>query len=65
MGFALGELRKAVPGSGIDQPPDIDVLGLLEKAPSPAVEAPGVIRASQPALQPTSATVEAAPARAE
>jgi len=30
MGFSLGQLRRAVPGSGIDQPPDIDVLGLLD-----------------------------------
>jgi hypothetical protein len=29
MGFSLADLKKAVPGSGIDQPPDIDVLALL------------------------------------
>jgi len=30
MGFSLGQLNRAVPGSGIDEPPDIDVLGLLQ-----------------------------------
>ena len=29
MGFSLADLKKAVPGSGIDQPPGIDVLALL------------------------------------
>lgn len=32
MGFSLDELRAAVPGSGQDAPPDIDVLSMLEKA---------------------------------
>ena len=29
MGFSLSDLKKSVPGSGIDGPPGIDVLGLL------------------------------------
>jgi len=32
MGFTLRELERAAPGSGIDQPPVIDVLALLEDA---------------------------------
>ena len=32
MGFSLAELRKGVPGSGIDAPPGIDVLALLGDA---------------------------------
>jgi hypothetical protein len=32
MGFSLADLRRRVPGSGIDQPPDIDVLALLPEA---------------------------------
>ncbi len=35
MGFSLWALKHAVPGSGIDQPPDIDVFGLLN-APATA-----------------------------
>lgn len=35
MGFSLVELKKAVPGSGIDIPPVIDVLALLGDAPAP------------------------------
>ena len=31
MGFSLADLRKAVSGSGIDEPPGIDVLALLEE----------------------------------
>jgi hypothetical protein len=34
MGFSLAELRKAVPGSGIDAAPAIDVLPLLGDAPA-------------------------------
>ena len=34
MGFSLADLRKAVPGSGIDAPPGIDVLALLGDAPA-------------------------------
>ena len=30
MGFSLGDLRKAVPGSGVDEPPVIDVLALVQ-----------------------------------
>lgn len=32
MGFSLGELRRAAPNSGLDEPPDIDVLKLLDGA---------------------------------
>ena len=32
MGFSLADLRKGVPGSGIDAPPGIDVLALLGDA---------------------------------
>jgi hypothetical protein len=61
MGFGLVELRKAVPGSGIDQPPDIAVLGLLGDAQ--AADATSVIKASQPTLQPISASGEPATSR--
>lgn len=37
MGFSLADLERAVPGSGIDEPPDIDVLGLLGGAATLAV----------------------------
>jgi hypothetical protein len=47
MAFSLAELRKGVPGSGIDQPPGIDVLALLGEVA--AAEADGLIRASQTA----------------
>ena len=36
MGFSLADLRKAVPGSGIDVAPAIDVLSLLGDAPAEA-----------------------------
>ena len=53
MGFSLAELRKGVPGSGLDQPPAIDVLGLLGGA-DPAAAGGGPAR--QPvSMQPTSA----------
>jgi hypothetical protein len=61
MGFSLAELRKAVPGSGIDQPPGIDVLGLLGEAGAGEAEANGLIRASQP--QPAPEAGEAQPGR--
>ena len=32
MGFTLAELRRAVPGSGVDAPPDTDVLSMLRIA---------------------------------
>jgi len=32
MGFGLADLKKAVAGSGIDQPPDIDVMALIDEA---------------------------------
>lgn len=32
MGFSLEELREAVPASGLDVPPDVDVLSMLERA---------------------------------
>ena len=48
MGFSLIDLRRAVAGSGIDQPPAADVLALL-RGDSPPGEASGVIRASSPA----------------
>lgn len=42
MGFTLADLKRGVAGSGIDQPPDIDVLALLaDSAPTAEV----VIRA--------------------
>ncbi len=56
MGFSLAELKKAVPGSGIDQPPGIDVLGLLGEVT--AGEANGLIRASQPQPAPESSEAQ-------
>ena len=44
MGFSLAELKRRVPGSGIDQPPEFDVLALL-RGDAPPTEAIGVIRA--------------------
>jgi len=42
MGFTLADLKRRVAGSGIDQPPNIDVLALLaDRAPTAEV----VIRA--------------------
>ena len=52
MSFSLAELRKAVPGSGIDQPPAIDVLGLLDS--TSAVVPAGGVKPSQSVLQPAS-----------
>jgi hypothetical protein len=50
MGFSLAELRKGVPGSGIDAPPGIDVLALLGDAETEA--ASGAVKAYQPAAGP-------------
>ena len=47
MGFSLADLERAVPGSGIDQPPAIEVLALLGGNAQPA-EASVAIRASRP-----------------
>jgi len=35
MGFGLAELRKAVKGSGVDEPPNVTLRKLLEDAPQP------------------------------
>ena len=48
MGFSLADLKKAVPGSGIDQPPGIDVLALLGGDAAPTETTGVVIRASNP-----------------
>jgi hypothetical protein len=48
MGFSLAELRKGAPGSGIDQPPEIDVLTLLDEVPT--TEAAGIAKASPPVV---------------
>ena len=47
MGFSLADLRKAVPGSGIDEPPGIDVLALLGDATTG--DASGVVKTYAPA----------------
>jgi hypothetical protein len=47
MGFSLADLRKAVPGSGIDQPPGIDVLALL--GDTTTGDASGVVKTYAPA----------------
>ena len=62
MGFSLADLRRAGAGTGIDQPPGIDVLALLA-ADAPPVEASGVIRASSPAPAPTHAPGRLRPTR--
>jgi hypothetical protein len=49
MGFSLVDLRRAVAGSGIDQPPGTDVLALLAGDAPPPGEAGGLIRASDSA----------------
>ena len=36
MGFSLADLKKSVPGSGIDAPPAIDMLSLLGQASAEA-----------------------------
>lgn len=51
MSFSLADLKRAVPGSGIDTPPVTDVLSLLRGDPMPA-EASAVVRASDPAPGP-------------
>jgi hypothetical protein len=52
MGFSLVELKRAVPGSGIDAPPAIDVLALLgadsADASKAAAQPDAVVRASHP-----------------
>jgi len=48
MGFSLGELKRAVKDSGIDEPPDIDVLGLLDGATTLAVGAEKVSAGQAP-----------------
>ena len=48
MGFSLADLKRAVAGSGIDQPPGTDVLALLRGDAPPAEAAGVVIRASNP-----------------
>ena len=62
MGFSLADLRRAGAGTGIDQPPGIDVLALLA-ADAPPVEASGVIRASSPAPAPAHAPGRLRPTR--
>jgi len=51
MGFSLGDLRKVVPGSGIDKPPAVDVLGLLGHATADAAAARPAAAASGGAVQ--------------
>ena len=50
MGFSLADLRKAAPGSGIDQPPGIDVLALL--GDTTTGDASGVVKTYAPAAGP-------------
>ena len=48
MGFSLADLKRAVAGSGIDQPPVTDVLALLGGDAAPTETTGVVIRASNP-----------------
>ena len=50
MGFSLADLRKAVPGSGLDAPPNVDVLALLGGTETGG--ASGAVKAYQPAAGP-------------
>lgn len=51
MSFSLADLKKAAPGSGIDQPPVIDVLALLDDAATG--DASGVVKTYEPAAGPS------------
>ena len=47
MSFSLADLKKAVPGSGIDRAPSIDVLALL--GDTTTGDASGVVKTYEPA----------------
>ena len=50
MSFSLADLRKGVPGSGIDEPPNVDVLALLEG--TAVGDASGAVKIYEPAAGP-------------